>query len=163
VRQVQHEVERILRALGPEAQRRQRRVLHARQPLGGGVELLEAGLALGRAGGRVDMVDEDGRVVGVISERDLIRAVLPGYVDMLQSVAFLPSLDQLSRRLHEIGPKPVAEFMTEEVVAARPDDNDLHVADLMIRKGLKQIPVLDDQKRLVGVVRRIDLLHRLRR
>ncbi len=109
------------------------------------------------------VVDEDGRVVGVISERDLIRAVLPGYVDMLQSVAFLPSLDQLSRRLHEIGPKPVAEFMTEEVVAARPDDNDLHVADLMIRKGLKQIPVLDDQKRLVGVVRRIDLLHRLRR
>lgn len=109
------------------------------------------------------VVDEDGRVVGMISERDLIRAVLPGYVDMLQSVAFLPSLDQLSRRLHEIGPKPVAEFMTEEVVAARPDDNDLHVADLMIRKGLKQIPVLDDQKRLVGVVRRIDLLHRLRR
>ncbi|MEW6216869.1 MAG: CBS domain-containing protein [Candidatus Bipolaricaulota bacterium] len=109
------------------------------------------------------VVDEDGRVVGVISERDLIRAVLPGYVDMLQSVAFLPSLDQLSRRLHEIGPRPVAEFMTEDVVAARPDDNDLHVADLMIRKGLKQIPVLDDQKRLVGVVRRIDLLHRLRR
>jgi CBS domain-containing protein len=109
------------------------------------------------------VVDEDGCVVGVISERDLIRAVLPGYVDMLQSVAFLPSLDQLSRRLHEIGPRPVAEFMTEDVVAARPDDNDLHVADLMIRKGLKQIPVLDDQKRLVGVVRRIDLLHRLRR
>ncbi len=109
------------------------------------------------------VVDEDGRVMGVISERDLIRAVLPGYVDMLQSVAFLPSLDQLSRRLHEIGPRPVAEFMMEDVVAARPDDNDLHVADLMIRKGLKQIPVLDDQKRLVGVVRRIDLLHRLRR
>jgi len=32
----------------------------------------------------------------------------------------------------------------------------------MIRKGLKQIPVLDDHKRLVGVVRRIDLLYRLR-
>lgn len=108
------------------------------------------------------VVDEDGHVVGVISERDLIRAVLPGYVDMLQSVAFLPSLDQLSRRLHEIGCKPVAEFMTVDLVAARPNDNDLHVADLMIRKGLKQIPVLDDDRRLVGVVRRIDLLHRLR-
>jgi len=46
-------------------------------------------------------------VVGVISERDLIRAALPGYVDMLQSVAFLPSLNQLSRRLREIGDKPV--------------------------------------------------------
>lgn len=109
------------------------------------------------------VVDEDGRVAGVVSERDLIRAVLPGYVDMLQSASFLPSLDQLSRKLHEIGDKPIAKFMVHEVVAARPDDNDLHLADLMIRKALKQIPVLDEQSRLVGVVRRIDLLHRLRR
>lgn len=109
------------------------------------------------------VLDEDGRVVGVVSERDLIRAVLPGYVHMLQSAAFLPSLDQLSRRLGEIGGRPVAEFMVHDVIAARPDDNDLYLADLMIRKGLKQIPVLDEEKRLVGVVRRIDLLHRLRR
>lgn len=109
------------------------------------------------------VVDEDGRVVGIVSERDLIRAVLPGYVDMLQSAAFLPSLDQLSRKLREIGGKPIAEFMVHDVVAARPDDNDLYLADLMIRRGLKQIPVLDEEKRLVGVVRRIDLLHRLRR
>lgn len=109
------------------------------------------------------VLDEEGRVVGVISERDLIRAVLPGYVEMLQSAAFLPSLDQLARRLREIGGKPIAEFMVHDVVFARPDDSDLHLADLMIRKGLKQIPVLDAEKRLVGVVRRIDLLHRLRR
>lgn len=108
------------------------------------------------------VVDADGRVAGVISERDLIRAVLPGYVAMLQSASFLPSLDQLSRKLREIGGKPVAEFMVSDVVAARPNDNDLHLADLMIRKGLKQIPVLDEENRLVGVVRRIDLLHRLR-
>ncbi len=116
----------------------------------------ESGLA------SLPVLDEEGRVVGVISERDLIRAALPGYVDMLQSVAFLPSLDQLSRKLREIGGKPVSEFMSREVVAARPDDNDLQVADLMIRRGLKQLPVLDDQKRLLGMVRRIDLLHRLR-
>ncbi|MBC7220442.1 CBS domain-containing protein [Candidatus Bipolaricaulota bacterium] len=109
------------------------------------------------------VVDEDGRVVGIISERDLIRALLPGYVDMLHSTAFLPSLDQLGRKLREIGGKRIAEFMVREVIAARPDDTDLHLADLMIRKGLKQIPVLDDENRLVGVVRRIDLLHRLQR
>ena len=119
--------------------------------------LHESGLA------SLPVLDVEGHVVGVISERDLIRAVLPGYVEMLQSVAFLPSLDQMSRKLREIGDRPISEFMVSEVVAARPDDSDLHLADLMIRKGLKQIPVLDGEKRLVGVVRRIDLLHRLRR
>lgn len=109
------------------------------------------------------VVDEGGFVVGVISERDLIQVLLPGYVHMLESAVFLPSLDQLRSKLHEIGEKPIADFMRREVVAARPDDTDLHLADLMIRKGLKQIPVLDGENRLMGVVRRIDLLHRLQR
>ncbi len=107
------------------------------------------------------VVDEEGKVVGVLSERDLIRALLPGYMDMLHSASFLPSLDQLARRLREIGDQPTERYMTKEVVAVTPDDSDLHVADLMLRKGLKQIPVVDAQGRLIGVVRRIDLLSRL--
>jgi CBS domain-containing protein len=49
------------------------------------------------------VVDEEGKVVGVISERDIIRALLPSYVDMLHSTSFLPSLDQLKKKLEEIG------------------------------------------------------------
>ncbi|MCX7750430.1 MAG: CBS domain-containing protein [Candidatus Bipolaricaulota bacterium] len=109
------------------------------------------------------VLDEEGRVVGIVSERDLIRAALPGYVEMLQSAAFLPSLDRIRRKLREIGGRPVSEFMVTDLVLARLDDNDLYLADLMIRKGLKQIPVVDEGRRLVGVVRRIDLLHRLSR
>jgi CBS domain-containing protein len=51
--------------------------------------------------------------------------------------------------------------MTREVVAVQPEDTDLYAADLMLRKGLKQLPVVDREGRLVGVVRRIDLLSRL--
>ena len=35
------------------------------------------------------VVDEEGKVVGIISERDLIRALVPEYVDMLSSASFL--------------------------------------------------------------------------
>lgn len=107
------------------------------------------------------VVDEEGRVVGVISERDIIRALLPGYMDLLRSTSFLPSLNQMARRLREIAHLPVEQFMTKEVVACKPEDTDIHVADLMLRRGLKQIPVVDAQGRLIGVVRRIDLLSHL--
>jgi CBS domain-containing protein len=107
------------------------------------------------------VVDEEGKVVGVISERDIIRALLPSYVDMLHSTSFLPSLDQLKKKLEEIGNHPVERYMTREVVAVQPEDTDLYAADLMLRKGLKQLPVVDREGRLVGVVRRIDLLSRL--
>ncbi|MGB9757338.1 MAG: HPP family protein [Candidatus Bipolaricaulaceae bacterium] len=107
------------------------------------------------------VVDEEGKVVGVISERDLIRALIPAYVDMLHSASFLPSLDRLAKKLREIGNHPVERYMTKEVVVAHLDDTDLHVADLMLRKGLKQLPVVDEKGHLIGLVRRIDLLSRL--
>ncbi len=107
------------------------------------------------------VVDEEGRVVGVISERDIIRALVPGYMDLLRSASFLPSLNQMARRLEEIAHLPAEQFMAKDVVTCKPEDTDLYVADLMLRRGLKQIPVVDAQGRLIGVVRRIDLLSHL--
>ncbi len=125
-------------------------------PLGQVIRLLEQS---GHAS--LPVVDEEGRVIGVVSERDIIRALLPGYMDLLRSASFLPSLNQMAKKLREIAHLPVERFMTREVVACKPEDTDLHVADLMLRKGLKQIPVVDAAGRLVGVVRRIDLLSHL--
>ncbi|MDW8151888.1 MAG: CBS domain-containing protein [Candidatus Bipolaricaulota bacterium] len=125
-------------------------------PLGQAIRLLE------RSGhAALPVVDEEGRVIGVLSERDIIRALLPGYLDLLRSASFLPSLNQMAKKLREIERLPVERFMTREVVTCRPEDTDLHVADLMLRKGLKQIPVVDAQGRLIGQVRRIDLLSHL--
>lgn len=125
-------------------------------PLGQAIRLLE------RSGhSSLPVLDEEGRVVGVISERDIIRALVPGYLDLLRSASFLPSLDQLAKKLRELAHVPVAQLMTREIVTCRPEDTDLHVADLMLRQGLKQIPVVDPEGRLLGVVRRIDLLSHL--
>jgi CBS domain-containing protein len=107
------------------------------------------------------VVDEEGKVVGIISERDLIRALVPEYVDMLSSASFLPSMDRLAKKLREIENHSVERYMTKGVIVVHPDDTDLYAADLMIRKGLKQLPVVDEDGHLVGLVRRIDLLSRL--
>ena len=45
-------------------------------------------------------------------------------------------------------------------VSGRPDD-DMEAAELILRKGLKSLPVVNDEGQLVGQVRRIDLLRHL--
>lgn len=107
------------------------------------------------------VLDDEGVLVGVISEKDLIRAALPGNLEMLHSASFLPSLNQLTRRLQEMADHPVSEYMRSDVIFVRPDDEDLQIADTLIRHELKQIPVVDEQGHLVGVIRRIDLLYHL--
>jgi|Deesub1362A_J573_1020465.scaffolds.fasta_scaffold03192_4 CBS domain-containing protein len=109
----------------------------------------------------IPVLDDEGVLVGVISERDIIRAALPGYLEMLHSASFLPNLNQLSKRLKEMAPEPVSKYMNPDVIFVHPDDEDLQIADTLIRNELKQLPVVDDQGHLVGVIRRIDLLYRL--
>lgn len=104
------------------------------------------------------VVDDDGRLIGFISEKDLIRAALPGYFEMLHSASFIPDMNQLSRKLTKIADDPISKYMRKEVHFVSEDDDDLRAADLVIRKGVKNLPVVDKEGRLVGRVRRIDLL-----
>lgn len=107
------------------------------------------------------VVDEEERIIGFISERDVIEAALPGYFEMLHSASFLPDLDRFSSRYREIKDDPVEKYMNKKVISVGEDEDDLHVADLMIRKNLKMVPVIDEDGILVGVIRRIDLLKSL--
>jgi len=109
----------------------------------------------------VPVVDEDGRLTGFVSEKDLIRAALPGYFEMLHSTSFIPDMNQLSRKLTSIADEPIEKFVQKTVMSVTEDDDDLQAADLIIRKGVKNVPVVDANGRLVGRVRRIDLLRHL--
>ncbi len=104
------------------------------------------------------VVDDDGMLIGFISEKDLIRAALPGYFEMLHSASFLPDMNQLSTKLLQIADEPIEKYMRREVHYVTEDDDDLRAADLVIRQGVKNVPVVDADGRLVGRVRRIDLL-----
>lgn len=47
--------------------------------------------------------------------------------------------------------------MSPKPVCVRAETDDLQAADLMLRHKLRLLPVVDDDGRLVGVVRRVDL------
>jgi len=106
----------------------------------------------------VPVVDQKGVVVGFISERDIIQAALPNYFEMLRTASYLPDINQLSRRLEEIKGDHVEEYMVEEVITVDEEEEDIHVADLIIRNELNRVPVVDEDGMLAGIVQRIDLL-----
>lgn len=56
--------------------------------------------------------------------------------------------------------RPVSDFMIKKPFKVYFDDTVLHVADVIIKNKLKVLPVVDDNERLVGVIRRIGLLSR---
>ncbi|GHJ96864.1 hypothetical protein SNE510_63830 [Streptomyces sp. NE5-10] len=102
----------------------------------------------------VPVVDEDRRLLGVVSEADLLRdsAELPDLEGRWAGVRLLSR----ERGLPEA--ETAADLMTSPAVSAQPAWNLVETARTMDRKGVKRLPVIDEAGRLVGIVSRADLL-----
>lgn len=105
----------------------------------------------------VPVVDTERQVVGVVTNGDLVRrGGLPVRLDLLQSFETPALHDQLA----QLGAshRQASEVMTSPVVTVRPDLDVRHAAELMLKRRLKRLPVVDASGRLLGIVSRVDLL-----
>ncbi|MFE6222697.1 CBS domain-containing protein [Streptomyces sp. NPDC057854] len=102
----------------------------------------------------VPVVDPDRRLLGVVSEADLLRATaeLPDLEGRLAGVRLLSQ----ERGLPDA--ETAAELMTSPAITAQPGWNLVETARTMHRKGVKRLPVVDETGRLVGIISRSDLL-----
>lgn len=108
------------------------------------------------------VVDEEGAVVGFLSEKDIVKAALPGYFEYIQDPSFIPDFGQLRSRLRKISRDRVERFMIRDVLSFQEDDSDFFVAMTLISNNLKRAPILREGV-LVGVVNRADILEHIMR
>lgn len=99
------------------------------------------------------VLDEDDRLVGVLSEADVIPGVI---LDDARAHA-LPVQPRSEQR-----PGTVADVMTRQVLSVPPQADVAQVADLMASKAIKSMPVVD-HGRVVGMVSRGDIVAQLAR
>lgn len=99
------------------------------------------------------VVDPDLRVVGIISEGDVLRQRLPE--DPRAHLRPTESLQALDQR--------VSDVMSADPECATVRDDSSEVALTLSRRGWKSMPVVDDRGRLVGMVSRSDFVRVLAR
>ncbi|MGW2089175.1 CBS domain-containing protein [Streptomyces sp. NPDC001880] len=91
------------------------------------------------------VLDDEDRVVGVVSESDLLRRQAAGHPG---AGATAPSGAEFT----------AAEIMSKPAVTVHAEESAPEAARLMTRSGVERLPVVDDEDRLVGIVTRRDLL-----
>ena len=128
-----------------------------------GAHLTELVGQLKRHGFRaMPVVDDDGRLVGVVGETDLFLKE-KGVPFSLEKVPTLLGRMVAEDELQDFKPTRrvrVEEVMSTTVVTVPPDATLEDAAMLMLKRDFSLIPVVDGD-RLVGTVRRIDILMRL--
>lgn len=86
------------------------------------------------------VVTAEGRLVGMVSKGDILRAAHAALSD--------PGVWQA----------PVSRFMAHGVLALRPGDSIETAVSSLVQSGVRSLPVIDEQSRVVGMVSRNDLM-----
>ena len=106
-------------------------------------------------------VVEDGRLVGIITEGDLIfqdaDVKAPGFLDILGGIVPLGDTDEYRREALKSAGVTVGEVMTDDPVTVTTEATLAETATTMAERRKKILPVVEGG-RLVGVITRMNIL-----
>src|SRR4051794_33966190 len=114
----------------------------------------------------VPVVDDDGRVVGIVSENDLVISDdegdlhIPHYIELFGGLVFLEPFRRFEQRLKKAVASSAEQMMTADPRTVGPDDDVHEAAHAIVESGHNRIPVVD-AGRLVGVISRADVVRAL--
>lgn len=110
------------------------------------------------------VVDDSGRLVGILCQSDLIaqqkKLPIPTLFTFLEGVIQLTSRKKIEKQVRKIAALTVSEAMTPEPVTVRPDTGLETVAALMVDSNFHTLPVVEDSE-LVGIIGKEDVLRTL--
>lgn len=104
------------------------------------------------------VVDSERRVVGMITEKEIIAMALPQYTEQLSDFDVILDEEPFHKKVAEADKVKVKDIMRKEVLCISEDVSVPEVARLMIVKKARRIPVLDRNKKLVGIIARADIV-----
>ncbi len=110
------------------------------------------------------VVNEAGRLVGIICQEDLVmqqkKIPLPSFFMLLDSLIPLKSSKSIEREIEKIAAATVEKAMTKNPVTIGPETSIEDIATLMVTKKIHTLPVVEGET-LIGIVGKEDVLRTL--
>jgi CBS domain-containing protein len=107
------------------------------------------------------VIDERGVLVGIISRTDLLHVFLPNYFGLLDDFSFVQNFGALEvdkgsfKMIEKLF--VVDDLMTKKVITIEERSSLLKAIAIMKKHGVRNLPVVKDEK-LVGIITRGDIL-----
>lgn len=99
----------------------------------------------------VPVINEDNTLVGVLSEKDILRAMFPD-VEQIMQEGLVPDFESIEADYSGVLSKQVGDLMTQTVASVTPEMPLLKAASMMCAKKIRRIPVTDKDNKLVGII-----------
>lgn len=112
--------------------------------------------------GGVPVVDNESKIIGMVTRNELLAAILPDYFDMIGDFLFIDDFGSLEEELEHMPEFKLfiaEDLMVKNVVTVNANASLLKVPALLDKHNINRIPVVDKDKKLVGIITKMDLCH----
>ena len=106
------------------------------------------------------VTDEDDHLVGMLSMYDILLFIQPKHVHIWGEMEDINPSQLYDEQLDKVKSILVGDIMTTEVVTITTDSHLMVIADIMIKKHIRRLPVVDGPE-IVGIVYVSDVFHHL--
>jgi CBS domain-containing protein len=114
--------------------------------------------------GGLPIVDQEGRLKGIITDGDILRAIKPidrHIQDYFNLITYIQE-QNMESRLSELADLPILKIAkTRGIVTVSPDDDMKQVVVILAKHHFKKLPVIDGENRVVGVISRGDAIRNI--
>jgi CBS domain-containing protein len=102
------------------------------------------------------VLDGEGKLIGMLTMRDILKAVLPTYMSFMNLGDFTwdGMLEEMSQKVADW---KVKSIMTKDVMTVREEASLMECVDHMIKANIKRLPVVDDSGKIVGMLYERDI------
>lgn len=112
--------------------------------------------------GGLPVVDEENKVVGIISETDIMKKEShvdsPRMLNFIQGIIFLDDMKKFEDEMRAIAAYKVEDLMYKDIITVNENDTFDYVANVMINKSINRVPVVDENNFLKGIICRYDII-----
>ena len=106
------------------------------------------------------VLDASGNLVGILSIGDILKAVHPAYMDLMNLGSFAWD-GMVETFAQKAGGKKVRDNMTPKVITVKEDATLMDCVDHMLKNNVKRVPVLNKEDKVVGMLYERDVFYEI--
>jgi len=110
----------------------------------------------------VPVIDKNNQVLGVVTEKDLITKEkglnIPSYIEFVASILFIDGDLKYNINHEKVITLTAKEIMSSPAYTVYLDASVEEIASVMVNRRINRVPVIDKERKLVGIIGRSDLL-----
>ena len=104
------------------------------------------------------VIDAQGKLVGMFTEKDILSYILPSYIDKVGRFIYEEDSKSTKKKFIELSKMKVDQVMRRDVVTTTENTTLCEAARVILTQRARRLPVVDESGKVVGIVARCDIL-----